>query len=297
MREAIIQFFKQTIVKKYTLPHGEVGKSVWTTVDNDVCFSHTRDEDIAKIIYESIIDYTFNDDEIAESTDLNVLQREAIITRLRYEEEDNSIRERYGFYGEVLFNMLLRAKLRTTPIIAKGYFYDILRPGENHGYDSFHIIKSGDTTNLWFGEVKFHQRYQDAVDGVFDKIGDALSNDYLQNNLLAILPKRRDLNIDNETVNGIINRLRQNPKTSIASLHEEFSLRLMYPVFIVCNSLRDYDSTIAHMMNYINGMTVEWKALDVPVDVFFIFLPIGDAKTIKQTVIEWIESDQQLTLL
>lgn len=297
MRESIIQFFKKTIVKQYTLPHGEVGKSVWTTVDNDVCFSRTNDEDVAKIIYESIIDYTFNDDEIAETEDLSVLQREAIITRLRYEEEENPIRERYGFYGEVLFNMLLRAKLRTTPIIAKGFFYDILRPGENHGYDSFHIIKSGDATSLWFGEVKFHQSYQSAVDSVFDKIGEALSNDYLQKNLLAILPKRRDLNIDDETVNGIIHRLRQDPKTSIAALREEFNLRLMYPVFIVCNSLRDYDTTIAQMMSYINGKTIERLELDIPVDIFFMFLPIGDAKTIKQTVIEWIESNQQLTLL
>ena len=105
------------------------------------------------------------------------------------------------------------------------------------------------------------------------------------------------MNIDDETVNGIINRLRRDPKVSIASLHEEFQLRLMYPVFIICNSLREYDTTIDHMINYINQQTIERQDLDIPVDVFFMFLPIGDAKRIKQTVIEWIESNQQLTLL
>ena len=162
---------------------------------------------------------------------------------------------------------------------------------------AFHIVKTTNVTRLWFGEVKFHQSYQSAVDSVFEKIGEALSNDYLRTNLLAIVPKKRDLNIDDETVNGIINRLRRDPKVSIASLHEEFQLRLMYPVFIICNSLREYDTTIDHMINYINQQTIERQDLDIPVDVFFMFLPIGDAKRIKQTVIEWIESNQQLTLL
>lgn len=298
MRETIIHFFNQTIVMKYTLPHGGVDKSVWTTLDNDYCFSHSTDEDVAKIIYESIVNYAFNDDEIAAEEDLNILQREAIASRLRFEESDeNPTKERYGFYGEVLFNTLLRAKCRTTPIIAKGFFYDPLRPGENYGYDSFHIVKTANVTRLWFGEVKFHQSYQSAVDSVFEKIGEALSNDYLRTNLLAIVPKKHDLNIDDETVNGLINRLRRNPKVSIASLYEEFQLRLIYPVFIICNSLREYDTTIAHMINYINQQTIERQDLDIPVDVFFMFLPIGDAKKIKQTVIEWIESNQQPTLL
>ena len=226
MRDSIIQFFKNTIAFKYTLPYGNIEKSIYTTIDNDFCFSNSNNDDFAKIIYESIVDYCFNEADFNDSENLNDLQIEAISQRLRFEDEDSdTTKEKYGFYGEVIFNLMLRVLFKTTPIIAKGYFYDILKPEENKGYDSFHLTKTQRSTCLWFGEVKFHQSYKTAVDSVFKNIENAISNDYFRKNLLAITPRRANLNISDDTINNLLNQLRHSPKTSIEELQSEFSLK------------------------------------------------------------------------
>lgn len=299
MRVSIVELFKKVVLFQYDLPHGNVGKSNWTTIDNDKCYASTSDAKMAQIIYESIIDYAFNDDEISESKNLNELQREAIRTRVRFETQDlDATKERYGLYGEVLFNVLLCALYDTAPIIAKGYFYDILHPEENKGYDSFHVVKTPKSTGLWFGEMKFHQSYRTAIDSVFANIGKALSNDYFRTNLLAFLPKKNDLNDKNdEQVKGIIADLRRNPDINISDLQHKYNLKLIYPICIMCNKETDYDSTIAMMIDYINAHPLEPFHIDVPLEIFFILLPIDDAKAVKKQVIGWIESNQPLTLL
>ncbi len=299
MRASIVDFFRNVVLFQYDLPHGEVGKSNWTTIDNDKCYASTSDAEMAQIMYESIIDYSFNDDEISESENLNELQREAICTRVRFEAQDlDATKERYGLYGEVLFNVLLCVLYDTVPIIAKGYFYDILHPEENKGYDSFHIVKTPKSIGLWFGEMKFHQSYRTAIDSVYANISKALSNEYFRTNLLAFLPKKNDLSIKNdEHLKGIIADLRHNPDIQITDLQQRYNLKLIYPICIMCNKKTDYDSTIAKMIDYINAHPLETFTIDVPLEIFFILLPINDAKAIKQQVIKWIESSQPLTLL
>lgn len=299
MRASIVEFFRKVVLFQYDLPHREVGKSNWTTIDNDKCYASTSDAEMAQIIYESIIDYAFNEDEIRESENLNELQIEAIRTRVRFEALDlDATKERYGLYGEVLFNVLLCVLYDTIPIIAKGYFYDILHPEENKGYDSFHIVKTPKSTGLWFGEMKFHQSYRTAIDSVFANIGKALSNDYFRTNLLAFLPKKNDLNVKNdEEVKGIIADLRHNPDIKITDLKQRYNLKLIYPICIMCNKITDYDSTIAQMIDYINEHPLTSFSIEIPLEIFFILLPIDDAKNIKKQVIEWIDSSQPLTLL
>ena len=67
-------------------------------------------------------------------------------------------------------NLILQLNFGTNSIIAKGYFYDILAPSENKGFDSFHIIETDNQLQLWFGEVKFHQTYQSALTSIFANI-------------------------------------------------------------------------------------------------------------------------------
>ena len=80
------------------------------------------------------------------------LHTEAISQRIRIEEEDNEDTQlKYGFFGEVLLNLMLRIYYSTNGIIAKGYFYNILKPEEPKGYDSYHLIETYDKTELLFG--------------------------------------------------------------------------------------------------------------------------------------------------
>lgn len=298
MRQSVIDLFKNIVVFNYLLPHGSVEKSIYTTIENDFCYYSKDDAKLAEVIYNTLIDYAFNDNEIVD--DLNELQTEAIVTRMRIEEEDtDATQQKYGFFGEVLLNLVLRICFETTPIIAKGYFYDILKPEEPKGYDSYHLVQTEKGCSLWFGEVKFHQTYSSALKSIFDNIEKALSNDYLKDNLLAILPKKNNLNIiEDTTINEIIQDLRRHPKTSIVSLVSKYNLKLVYPVFIICNSGKDYDNTISSIIEEIKSK-YSGKSLNINIDydLFFILMPIADVKQVKKQVLQWIKLTQPLTLL
>lgn len=297
MRQSVIDLFKNTVVFNYSLPHGSIEKSIYTTINYDYCYTSNDDSKLAEIIHNALIDYAFNDNEIYG--DLNDLQTEAIETRMRIEDDDSdSTQQKYGFFGEVLLNLFLRICFQTTPIIAKGYFYDILKPEEPKGYDSYHLIQTEIGTSLWFGEVKFHQSYSTALKSVFENIEKAISNDYFRDNLLAILPKKNDLNIHDTTIDTVIQYLKKHPKTTIASLISNFNLKLVYPIFIICNSITDYDNTISLIINEIKT-NYSGKSLNIGVDydLFFILMPISNVKQTKTQVLQWIKSKQPLTLL
>lgn len=297
MRQSVIDLFKNIVVYNYSLPHGSVEKSIYTTINNDFCFSSIDDLKLAEVIYNTLIDYAFNDNEIVG--DLNELQTEAIVTRMRIEEEDtDATQQKYGFFGEVLLNLFLRICFETTPIIAKGYFYDILKPEEPKGYDSYHLVQTEKGCSLWFGEVKFHQKYSSALKSVFSNLEKAISNDYLKDNLLAILPKKNDLNVKDTTIDNIIQDLKKCAKTSIASLVSRYKLKLVYPVFIICNSIKDYDSTILSIIEEIKSKhSGKSFKIDINYDLFFILMPIADVKQVKKQVLQWIKLTQPLTLL
>lgn len=297
MRKSVIDLFKNTIVLNYRLPKNGIEKSIYTTLNNDFCYLSKDDLKIAELIYNTLIDYAFNENEIVD--DLNELQTEAIVTRMRIEEEDSdATQQKYGFFGEVLLNLFLHIFFKTTPIIAKGYFYDILKPEEPKGYDSYHLLQTQRGCSLWFGEVKFHQNYSSALKSVFDNIEKALSNDYLKRNLLALLPKKKDLNVNNSIIDNIIQDLRIKPSTTIVSLVSKYNLKLVYPIFIICNFEKNYDNTISSIIEEIKSKYAD-KSLTMDIDyhLFFILMPISDVKQIKMLVLQWIKSNQPLTLL
>jgi hypothetical protein len=298
MRQSIIDLFQQVIVFKYTLPHENIDKSEYTSANLvDYCYSSSSNEQLAEIIYNSIIDYAFNENEITEN--LDKLLVEALVTRLRMEEDDTDpVQEKYGFFGEVLLNLFLHIFFSTTPIIAKGYFYDILKPEEPKGYDSYHLIETPNNLELWFGEVKFHQKYKSALNSVFKNIEKAISDNYFQKNLLALLPHKNNLNVHQTSINGIIEFLRANPKTTIESLVNQFNLKLIYPIFIICNSETNYETTISSIVSEIKSKH-SGKNLNIGInyELFFLLMPIDDVKSTKLKVLQWIKSQKQLTLL
>lgn len=297
MRQSLIDLFKQTVVFQYCLPHGDVQKSVYSTMD-DHCYMCVEDQDLSRIIYNSLIDYAFNENEMQDE-DINLLHIEAISQRMRIEEgDDEQTQKKYGFFGEVLLNLMLRIYYSTNSIIAKGYFYDILKPEEPKGYDSYHLIETDENTLLWFGEVKFYESYKLAIKSVFNNIEKAISDNYFKNNLLALTPKRRNLETDSQVINQLILELRKNPQISIAEMVEKHRLQLVYPIFILCNYDINYDTTISSMINHIKEK-YSGKNLNIGIDynLFFILLPVSNVAQIKSQVLQWIKSKQSLSLL
>ena len=299
MRQSIIDYFNNTVIFKYALRNDalDIDKSIYSTVD-DQCYSLSSDTDLATLIYNALLDYAFDECEIADD-DISELHLEAISQRMRIEEDDDDATQgKYGFFGEVLLNLFLRVIYGTECIIAKGVFYDILKPEELKGYDSFHIIENADDLILWFGEVKFHQTDDSALTSALDNLEKAISDDYFRKNLLALTPKKRMFNVESPKMDAIVERVRKNPKIQISTLKSDFNLKLAYPIFIVSNSLRDYDKTIKSSIKYIKSRHAGKNlSIGIDYDLFFIFLPVNCVKTIKTEILKWIELNQPLTLL
>lgn len=296
MRQSIIELFRKIVLFKYKLPNATVGRCIHSTIDDD-CYVSADDNELSRIIYNTLIDYAFNENDM--DNDLNLLHSEAISQRMRIEEEDSDETQlKYGFFGEVLLNLMLRIYYSTNAVIAKGYFYDILKPEEPKGYDSYHLIETPNETQLWFGEVKFHQSYSTAINSVYKNIQKAISDDYFRTNLLALTPKKRDLDTTSTTIKNIIEHLRKEPKITIENLKNEYKIKLIYPVFILCNSIQNYDNTISSIIKYIED-NHSYKSLNIGLEyeLFFILLPVYDVKQIKQQVLKWIKLKQPLSLL
>jgi hypothetical protein len=78
MRQALIDLIKDTIVYQYDLPNSGAGilKTMYST-DNDKCYLAKDTNNIADIIYNSIVDYAFNEFDI-DGKDLNVFHEIAL---------------------------------------------------------------------------------------------------------------------------------------------------------------------------------------------------------------------------
>lgn len=109
MREALKQAVRNAVFLECKLPHKESGvdKSCLST-QKDICFNNNSPESISQIIYNGIVEFAVNEYEI-DYENLELEQRKAIISRIRYNPDDNDTTKlRYGFYGEVLLDLILR---------------------------------------------------------------------------------------------------------------------------------------------------------------------------------------------
>ena len=184
MREALKNAVQSAILFECQLPHQEsgLGKSCLSS-QNDICFNNTDPQEIAKVIYNGIVEFALNEYEI-NYDDLEREQRRAILSRIRYNPTaDNSAKLKYGFYGEVLLDLILRVFLQTSVVAARGYFYSPIENSEAKGFDAFHLLERDGNIDLWFGEAKFYLRYKDAITPVMEKLGTSLSDGYLNRNL------------------------------------------------------------------------------------------------------------------
>ena len=139
MREALKNAVQSAILFECQLPHQEsgLGKSCLSS-QNDICFNNTDPQEIAKVIYNGIVEFALNEYEI-NYDDLEREQRRAILSRIRYNPTaDNSAKLKYGFYGEVLLDLILRVFLQTSVVAARGYFYSPIENSEAKGFDAYH---------------------------------------------------------------------------------------------------------------------------------------------------------------
>lgn len=241
MREALKNAVQSAILFECQLPHQEsgLGKSCLSS-QNDICFNNTDPQEIAKVIYNGIVEFALNEYEI-NYDDLEREQRRAILSRIRYNPTaDNSAKLKYGFYGEVLLDLILRVFLQTSVVAARGYFYSPIENSEAKGFDAFHLLERDGNIDLWFGEAKFYLRYKDAITPVMEKLGTSLSDGYLNRNLIAIINERDHLSVHNTQLNSLLDSWFENPSINLAQEMQNRGIRLIYPIFIAYEKANRY---------------------------------------------------------
>ena len=297
MRKELLDLITNSIVHRYDLPnhHLTIDRSIFST-DNDKCFASISNDSLAEIIYNSIVEYSFNEFDIA-GKDFNKLHARALMTKLKYNPDaEETTKISYGFHGETILYCMLYAKLNAKPVISRGYFYNPLESSETKGYDSYHLIETNGVTELWFGEVKFRNTHSSGVNSAIESIEKAISDEYLSSNFLAITNHKNNFNIHGSKVETIINQWEEQPIIDIIEEIKKHDIKLIYPIIILYDESRHgYDRSIQNAINYIERK-YEAKdfTLSIPYSIYFIWIPVNRVRDIKIKVIEWIESKRPL---
>lgn len=300
MRDALKNAIHSAITFECKLPHQESGldKSCLSS-QSDICLSNSSPKEISRIIYNGIVEFAINEYEI-DYTALEKEQRKAVLSRIRYNPEaSDAIKLKYGFYGEVLLDLILRTFFHTSVLAARGYFYSPIEKSEAKGFDAFHLLERDGNIDLWFGEAKFYQQYKNAITPVLEKLSTSLSDEYLNQNLLAIINERVHISSHNERLESLLSSWEENPGINLAHEIKDRGIRLIYPIFIAYQqSASDgYHESIKKCIDHIAS---EYTRLNITVPasfdyrLFFIFLPLSEVKQIKENVIKWIDSREPL---
>ena len=300
MREALKNAVQSAILLECRLPNQESGinKSCLSS-QNDICFKHSSSQDVAKVIYNGIVEFAVNEFDI-DYNNLEREQRKAILSRIRYNPEaDDSAKLKYGFYGEVLLDLILRVFLRTSVVVARGYFYSPIENSEPKGFDAFHLMDRDGNIDLWFGEAKFYLKYKDAITPVMKKLATSLSDGYLNRNLIAIINQQDHFSVNNACLDDLLNAWLENPNVNLVQEMRSREIRLIYPIFIAYEKT-ERDTYHESIKKCIDHIAAEYTRIGINIPdtfdyrLFFIFLPLSEVRQSKERVIRWIDSQEPL---
>ncbi len=298
MRHGLDALISRTVGLMYTLPtvDGSIPK-ITVSTQNDECYKVlSSDIELAKVIYNGIIDYSFEESKI-DLTKLDVFQKRALKTKLKFTRTDSIDRQlAYGFYGEVLLYLLLQKFHNVNTFISRGHFYNPLENSETKGYDTYQmILKPNGETELWFGEVKFHKDFRTGVSQILDKIQRSLGDEYFNDNILAMEDFESFVN-PNVTITPLLQAFRDNPDVNLSALANEYGFSFVYPMLVIFDDAnKSYDDIIKDVVRYTNE---RWTNLNINFSLryslFFMLLPVKVVKDIKMQVRSWILSEEPL---
>lgn len=304
LRNELKELIDNSIIVKYKLPFNFLdkkgklissGRSNLSTPNRDEYCFEGKDGEIAKIIYNGIVEFAENEFNIDYQC-LNKEQTKTIKLKLRYESSDSSkTKLQYGFYGEVLLDLLLRNFFHTDVLISRGYFYSPLEKSEPKGFDAFHLIDRNGELELWFGEAKFHRSFTSGINSVLSKMNGSLSNEYLNSHLLAIIKERSNISHSHAILNEVIDKWNEDPDIVLVEELQNYNIELVYPIFIAYQkqSTYSYEETISSCVLKINQelQNVQFSTnLTIKVSIFIMLLPVDNSNKLKEEVLEWIEN-------
>ena len=300
MREALENAIKNALCIEFWLPDVTTGidKTSITTI-NDMCLKNTDIEELSKIIYNGLVEYSLNEYKI-DYQNLELEQMKVLSRRIKYDHDATDLtKSKYGFYGEILLDLILRTFVNTKVLLARGYLYSPLEDAEVKGFDAFHLLEYDNHVELWLGEAKFYQNYAQPIQDVLKKISYALSDKYVNKNFLTVMNYEDKFSHSNSRIANIFSRWEQNPKISIAEEIANENMIITYPIMIAYQTVGNgtYEDAVKKCVEYIE---TQIKKINIHIapsftyKIFFIFLPVDDVKTVKERVYRWIDSKEPL---
>lgn len=302
MKNELTELIHNTVILQCSLPCSKrkFERSGLSNKD-DSCFEVLDSGNLSKIIYNNIINYAYDTFEMLYEEE--VLLKRALYSRIRYSHSaTDAAKLSYGFYGEVLLHALLYVIYKVPPLISKGHFF-ITGNGESKGYDAYHLVQAGDQVHLWFGEAKFREQSASCIKDALENLESKILTDqyFIDNNFIPMFDEMSkntsyDPLLQSSRLLEIKNKWIEKGEIKIEDFKNE-QIGIVYPILIAFNqSAAGYDKSIANCLDYIkkNYSSLKFSKLSLPYTIFFIFIPIKDVKSIKNTVIQWIESKAQL---
>ena len=297
MKSSLKDLLDRTIIFQFDLPHDQIEKTKISTF-KDKCFKTSSNSDTSMLIYNGIVDYALGEHHV----DFNNLEEEqvrAIAHHMRYEEEDDDVnKEKYGFYGEVVLNLMIQKIIGSRQLIAKGYFYNPIDRQEAHGFDAYHFYHNpnNNVTSIVFGEAKFYSNQSSAVKSAIESASKSLNVEYLNRNFYAIYNFRDKLELMPDNIASIFKKIDENPKLNVYQVLLDNNIKIVYPILIMCNQTQsNYRDKIISLVESVNKYLDKIKPIiGINVFIFFIFIPVDNTKMIKQEVIRWISERKPL---
>lgn len=300
MRQSLEKLMQSAIILQYELPVNMTGLQIpraHISTANDCCLKQVSSNDnIAQLIYNGIVEYAYNDNEI-NLTQLNNLQIRALQSKIKYNPTAPLANQlAYGFHGEVLLHLILEYYYHADKAIARGYMFSALENAETKGYDSYLMVENANMIYMLFGEAKFYlSGYKESLKAIFENIDKALSDDYLNRNFIAMDNQYEHLT-SNSRIPVIINAWRDNPLINMAVEARQHNMHLVYPMLVIFDDkAKTYDELILKVITHIQTeYGVVSPTLAIPYTLFFIFLPVNNSRNIKTQVLQWINQKQPL---
>lgn len=124
MRKSLEKLISNCIALTYKLPKGDPAiPKIKVSTCSDECYQIlSSDRELAEIIYNGIVDYSFNEADI-DLTKLDTFQKRALKSKLYFNPQDKEkVQLKYGFYGEVLLFLMLQFYHKAGTFISRGFF-------------------------------------------------------------------------------------------------------------------------------------------------------------------------------
>jgi hypothetical protein len=297
MRPSLIKLLDKTLLFRYSLPNKQLGldRVDISTLEDDA-FECVSDSSLSEIIYNSIIESSFNEFDIT-GKDLESLLGAALRTKIKYKEhQTDATKIKYGFFGEVLLYLMIYHFYKSKPLISRGYFYNPFENSETKGYDSYHLVEENGNVELWFGEVKFRDTLGSGAKSAIEGLDKAFTDAYLEENVLAMVNHTNNFAMTGSKIEEIIGLWLDNSSINIIDEVKKHKMKLVYPILLIYpDNSKDFKSKIKKTIDHINSKySKKQYSASVSIELFFILVPVSNVKKIKEDVIGWISSKKPL---